>query len=250
MDRKALLLGLTKLGLSEKESEVYLAALELGPSRVQDIARRSGVKRTSVYHVVDALVSRGLLRRELHGLKELLVARSPDALEQLLEQQREQFLLTLPYLESLHTLSVSESVIRHLEGITQVEEAYWEMLEKVRPHEDYLVMSNMERWEPLISKSFADNFLRRRGKLPIKVRMILGEGPVARERQRGRREGNEQTRILPKHSLLTTNLVIIPRRVFIHQFEPPYVGMVIENQHIIRMHREMYEIMWASLPSS
>ena len=36
------------LGLSEAELAVYLAALELGEAQIQDISRKSGVKRTSI----------------------------------------------------------------------------------------------------------------------------------------------------------------------------------------------------------
>ncbi len=247
MEQAVLRANLERLGLSEKEAAVYLAALQSGPSSVQELSRLSMVKRTSVYHVIESLLSRGLVQWELRGAKEQLVAKDPTALERLLEKQRTEFLQTLPYLQSLHQFASSDSVIRHISGIAQVESAYWEMLERVRPDEDYMVLSNMERWQPLISEQFAQTFLSRRGRMPIRVRMILCEGKLARERLGERRKANEQTRILPKSSLLTTNLVIVPRRVFLHQFEPPYLGMIIENQHIIRMHREMYEIMWASL---
>ena len=55
------------------------------------------------------------------------------------------------------------------------------------------------------------------------------------------------TKILPKNTTLTTNLVIIPKKVFIHQLVPPVMGIVIENKSIIQMHREMFEIMWKSV---
>ena len=38
------------LGLSEAEIAVYLATLELGQANVQEISRKSGVKRTSIYN--------------------------------------------------------------------------------------------------------------------------------------------------------------------------------------------------------
>ena len=43
------------LGLSEHEAAVYLAALELGEANIQEISRKSGVKRTSIYNFIDTL---------------------------------------------------------------------------------------------------------------------------------------------------------------------------------------------------
>ena len=247
MDQSQLRLVLERLGLSEKEAAVYLASLQAGPASVQKLSRVSGVKRTSVYHVLEGLLARGLIRKEIHGVKELLVPKEPDSLERLLEEQRREFLDTLPYLKSLHSQSGSNSVIRYFEGIERVEEAYWEMLDAARSGDDYLVLANMESWAPMISEKFVKDFLRRRGRLPIQVKMILTESSIARIRKGEKRIANEKTRILPASSSLSTNLVILPRLLFVHQYEPPYIGMLIENEHIIHMHKEMYEIMWSAL---
>ena len=42
-------LELRKLGLKEKEVSVYLAALELGFTSVQNIAKHAGLSRPTVY---------------------------------------------------------------------------------------------------------------------------------------------------------------------------------------------------------
>ncbi|MCB0325821.1 MAG: helix-turn-helix domain-containing protein, partial [Bdellovibrionales bacterium] len=54
---------LSEVGLSEKESSVYLALLQLGRSSVTPISARSGVKRTSIYNFIDRLVALGLVEK-------------------------------------------------------------------------------------------------------------------------------------------------------------------------------------------
>ncbi|MFA6522308.1 MAG: helix-turn-helix domain-containing protein [Patescibacteria group bacterium] len=51
---------LVRLGFSEKEAEGYVALLSLGKAPVQVIAQKTGINRASVYHVLDALVKKGL----------------------------------------------------------------------------------------------------------------------------------------------------------------------------------------------
>ncbi|MCB0324380.1 MAG: hypothetical protein KDD69_12440 [Bdellovibrionales bacterium] len=239
--------SLESIGLNEKQAALYLAALQLGGGSVQQLARHASIKRTSAYHVLNSLEEQGLMSKELRGIKECYVAKDPELLEELLRRRRDEFLRTLPYLQSLQHFQQSDSIIRVFEGLERVEEAYWEMLDSIRSGEDYLVLGNLERWTPLISDAFAQTFVRRRGRLPIRVRMLLCTGPVAIERKGKKRQPNEETRLLPPSATLTTNLVILPRRLFVHQYESPYTALVIENDHIIRMHREMFEIMWRGL---
>jgi sugar-specific transcriptional regulator TrmB len=40
------------MGFSDKAAKVYLAALELGESTVQTLAKKSGLKRTTIYYVL------------------------------------------------------------------------------------------------------------------------------------------------------------------------------------------------------
>ncbi|OGF20302.1 hypothetical protein A2Y83_02925 [Candidatus Falkowbacteria bacterium RBG_13_39_14] len=53
---------LIKLGFNEKEAKIYLAALELGETVIQRISKKSGVNRTSAYHVIARLKEKGLMR--------------------------------------------------------------------------------------------------------------------------------------------------------------------------------------------
>jgi len=46
---------LHSLGLSEKEIQVYEAALELGPSTLQEISQKAGILRTSGYTYIRGL---------------------------------------------------------------------------------------------------------------------------------------------------------------------------------------------------
>lgn len=241
-----LLKTLRSIGLNDKESELYLAALRLGPTTALALARASALKRTTVYSVLDSLIAKGLMRKEVMGVKDYFVAAHPDDLRSLLEKQQEDFLSALPHLAALHRVQGAQNVVRYYEGVAGARLAYTDLLKSVRLGEDYLVLSTMEQWYNLDPEFFM-RFLEKRGKLDIKVRMILTESKLAASRKGPLRKPNERTRILPKGTQLTTNLIIIPSKVVIHQLTPPIMVMVIENEHIVRLHREMYELIWQGL---
>ena len=47
---------LSALDFSEKESQIYLALLEVGSGKAQDIAKKTGLNRTTVYDIFEVLM--------------------------------------------------------------------------------------------------------------------------------------------------------------------------------------------------
>lgn len=68
---------LIKLGLSEKEAKVYLAALELAQDSAQNIAKKAGVNRPTTYVILEKLMKLGLANTLEENKKTLFVAESP-----------------------------------------------------------------------------------------------------------------------------------------------------------------------------
>ncbi len=86
-------LELRKLGLKEKEVSVYLAALELGFSSVQNVAKKAALSRPTVYKIIKELTKKGLMREvkrqgAVQGERTYFAAESPDALLGLLRTQK------------------------------------------------------------------------------------------------------------------------------------------------------------------
>jgi len=79
--------NLIKLGFNQKEAEVYLMLLRVGPSPVSSLAQRIGLKRASVYSVLDSLMVRGLVSFEQSGNCRRYIPHDPECLLFGLERQ-------------------------------------------------------------------------------------------------------------------------------------------------------------------
>ena len=237
---------LEHFGLTENEAAVYLASLSSGPASVLALSRSSGVKRTTVYSVILALQAKGLLVREVKGWKTLFAAEPPEKLENIIEARKTELLQALPDLSALYNLRGDEGSIRFYDGIEAVKSVYESLIKEIRPHEDYLVLSDLNQWLSLDAKFF-QNFIERRAKLPINIRILSQESDTAKKLKKHERAYNEKIKFLPPDTKLTTNLVITPQRVVIHQLVHPVFAMSIANPNIIRMHKEQFEIMWKAL---
>ena len=79
---------LEELGLSEKEAQIYLALLQVDSDSIQDIAKKTGINRTTVYPVLESLNKKGLVSEVQDGKKTLYQAAPPERLETFVERQR------------------------------------------------------------------------------------------------------------------------------------------------------------------
>ncbi len=81
-------LELRKLGLTEKEVRVYLAALELGHNSVQVIAKKAQISRPTAYAVIKNLENKELIAESKERGKRYFTAQSPDHLLGILRRQK------------------------------------------------------------------------------------------------------------------------------------------------------------------
>ncbi|MFP4514914.1 MAG: TrmB family transcriptional regulator [Parcubacteria group bacterium] len=246
MNKNQLIKTLSSLGLNDNEAFVYIAGLTLGPSTILKLSREAGVKRTTVYSVVESLKQKGLMFIEQKGWKQYYVSENPKKLKNIIEKKKNKLKESLPGLLSLYNMHGHDSLIKYYEGLESVKSAYEDMLKDVKAHEDYCILSDANKWFDLDRKYFM-NFTKKRAKLNINIKILLQNNKEAKKYIERQHEFNSQVKLLPKEVDLKTNLVFIPKRAIIHQLVPPIIAVSVENPNIIQMYKEMFEVMWKSI---
>ena len=244
MRNTSLLKTLADLGLNEKEANVYIASLSLGPATILAIAKASEIKRTTVYSVVESLKKKGLMVTDIRGFKKFYAPQPPSQLEALLSEKKNALQSSMPKLLALYGLEGSSiSSIKYYEGIEAIKSVYEKLLQSVKPKDDYMVIANFDDWYNVDPKFF-ESFNRRRAKLPIKLRLMFQDSPRTRKMKNLEELYNGKVKIFPKDVRFASNTVIVPKMVVIHQLVPPIMAIVIENPIIARSFKEMFNVMW------
>lgn len=126
---------LKKVGLSDKEARVYLAALELGSAPVQDIAEKAGVNRTTTYVAIENLIEKGLISEVEDNRKKLFIAENPDNInriyrqkEEELKKEQENIYSILPQLKALFNFGSLKPKMRYYEDSSGIENILEELL--------------------------------------------------------------------------------------------------------------------------
>jgi len=111
---------LLTFGLTNKEADVYVSALQLGFSTVQELAQKAMINRTTAYTQIKNLIARGLIKVVEKQGRLYYVAESPDYLRRIQEQQEQEVVRRkevleniLPELESIYNLAVEKPTVKY-----------------------------------------------------------------------------------------------------------------------------------------
>lgn len=122
-ETKQLAAELAKLGLSDKEAQVYVTLLNEGATAAEALAKRAKLNRSTTYVQLKTLMSLGFVSTFKRGTKTLFEAESPNNLDRLLERQtleleaqRNRAKLLIPDLMQLYGSAGIRPVIRTFEG--------------------------------------------------------------------------------------------------------------------------------------
>jgi sugar-specific transcriptional regulator TrmB len=175
--------ALLQLKLTEKEIATYLMLLENGASTVQDISRASGVNRVSVYCALDELKQKGLVAESRKGKKKLFVAESPENLERLIAQKKdevkteEQLLQNtiLPMLRAININQENKPQIKFFEGREGIEQVF---VEYILNHHDVINCGSYETAAKIVSEKDELDYFQEIKQRKIFYRMILEDTPL------------------------------------------------------------------------
>lgn len=82
--------SLKRLNFSEKEIDIYLGVLKNGKISHTDLAKYTGINRTTVYSVASELIKKGVIAEDLTGVTTYLVALPPEDLDNIIKKQQKE----------------------------------------------------------------------------------------------------------------------------------------------------------------
>ncbi len=235
--------ALLEVGLTEKESEVYLALIELGSSSAGQIIQKTGMHRAVVYDLLERLIEKGLVGHGIKGRKKYFEATNPQKLLDIVKEKEMKIRGILPNLLELSQFKdpLDVKIYKGKEGIKTV----FEDILRVKPVEWLSLGSGGETYNLL--PAFLEEFHKNRVKSKIKARGLLINNALATKRgEILSKLKYTEIKYLPKTIVTPTVINIYNNRVTLYAVTKnkiPFI-ILIENQQLAHSFKEYFESLW------
>lgn len=236
---------LRRIGLDEKETEIYLTLLSLKVSRASVIAKVAKQSRSHTYLILRSLVEKGLASEIERGNIIHFVAEPVQRLlgylddrKQQLEELRPLVEEALPQFSSITSQFVGQPRVTLLRGIDGMKQVYRDMFKK-----DFCALFNPES----MYKAFGGNVVKQvlGNHAELRGRDLLVDTPAVQRYADDIEVSDEyQIRVLPKSVSFLTDNIVTNDAVALFAYDLDQTIVRIENANIAAAFRAWFEVLW------
>lgn len=237
---------LEKIGLSKKEAKVYLACLELNEATIGQISKKSGIKRTTVYDIVESLKAKGLISSSTKNKRLSYYAENPQKIDRSLDEKKKILGNIMPELLSIANTIDKKPKIRYFEGSKGMKEVMRDTLNY--PDQEILAWFPDKTTYEVGDEFFYGEYIPKRLKKKIWVRAIAPNSDAMKKLALADKQELRQTRIISKEKFDTSVTIELygNYKILILGFEEE-IAIIIESKKIYTTLKSIFEIMWENL---
>lgn len=241
--------SLKEFGLSDKESRIYFALIELGPALVSEIAFKAKINRTTAYDILEALIGYGLVSHVGDRIKKCYVAESPDQLVLFLEKKSKEFKEKatlakeiMPELKSMYNVVTRKPSTRYFEGEEGIIAIYEDSLSSKT---EILSWLNTENTADFAAEYFQE-YYKRRAKKGIHIKAIVNDVPISHEIDKRNKAEDREMRIIPRDMMDIGPECYIYDDKVAHMSLKERFGVIIQSKDIADAQRKLYDLAWVT----
>jgi sugar-specific transcriptional regulator TrmB len=224
---------LKSLGLSDKETKMYLANLQLGSSLVEKIARFARLNRTSAYDLLKSLEQKGFVSYTIQSGKRYYQATQPNKLIDILRERETLVKKILPELNSLSQSAGTRPNVEVYVGKDGLKTIFEQILSEA--HSFSCIASKDHLFN--LFEFYFPNFVDRRKKNNIKVRIISETPPF---------DKTAPYKLINK-KIKTATWLYNGKIAMVSLEDKEPIGILINEKNFYETHKMMFDLLWDSL---
>ncbi len=235
---------LKDLGLSEQEIDLYVGLLKTGGCSATSLASEVNIKRTTVYPILERLISQGIVTVYEQGGKKLFYPVKPQQLGTLFERKIKSFNKIIPYLEGLAKTDKSIYGVRFIKSKDELKLFYDEILSEYK-NKEYYIIGSASTWLNTDRDFFLD-FRKKRAENSTRVKLLLSGDSMGEEGQNDTSLLREY-KYMPEKYKFKSTIDIYNDKIVIVGPEVDALCVVIAIPPMVDVFRSIFEILWESL---
>jgi len=237
--------------LQPLEKEVFLTALENGPTGATTLAQKAGIKRTAIYDLLENLIKAGLIVESQKNNIKIFTVQKPEIIELLIEEKQKNILTAKNVLAEFkdayyHKHSTTKPRLQLFEGREELKHMMKDML-LYRDITAY-VLWPVEKIIKLLGSEFYQEFHKKRAERNIKIKVIWPQAQATAKTKydffKNDDDLKREIRVAPKNINFSLGYTIYANTVRFVSSQKENYGFLIESPEMAEMMKQQFEIIW------
>lgn len=235
---------LQKIGLSEKESRIYIALLKSGPANVSDICRRIGIHRPLIYKVLPDLIEKGIVSISPKGKRKEFTAESPEKLKGLFIKLTQDFEMAIPELEQMHQAAGKRPIVKFLQGRKGLQFVFEDLIASLKKGDVFYRYSSRKE-TTFGDKYLPQNYRKLRDQKQLERFVITNESIAKIKKPRLERAVKI---VPPKYDLFSYDIaqLIYGNKIAFLDYNTE-TAAIIENPQIAEFQKKIFKLLYDKL---
>ncbi len=221
-------------GLTDNESKVYLALIDLGPSLAGQISRKTGLHRRTIYDVIEMLIKKGLVGYIKKNNRKLFQASNPNRILQIIQEKQNILSPIVSELQKKYTKTKEKEETNFYKGKEGLKTIFEDQLES----NEILILGASPKAYNILQFYFKWYDKSRKQK-KIKSRIITQTKEIKKTKI-----PLAEIRYLPKKYSNPVAVNIYGNKTAIILWATEPIAIVINNKEITEGYKNYFELMW------
>jgi sugar-specific transcriptional regulator TrmB len=246
MNKSDLITAVKQMGLSDKAARVYLASLLLGETTVLELAKESGVSRTSIYYTLDELRDKGMIIEVERGKKIYIMYVEPECLVKEARQRALTIDEFLPALEEIKFNKKRKPRIEFYFGPAGFKEVWFKVFHSGL--KEFRIITDASHFNGYVKPAYIlDEIIAEKRKLGIKSRQIIVDSPDARKIIMKDEQENRKSKLISKDYPFAFTEIITNTFVVYISPRQDNVIFTIDQEGYADTKKHVFDALWETL---
>jgi len=250
---------LSNLGVSDEQANIYSTLVKHGTITKLELSRKSNIKRTTVYRLIEAMREAGIVEEVTDEHRKLVQSVPPDRLKQLVKQKEDQarqvsklFPQVQQYLNQQINSRQPDTKVLFYKGREGIRQINWNVLRASKEVVGYTYLSFSsavgnkfahQLYEEMVDKNinlrdiYSDRYVESMGGVENAVKPVssnIGWQRIARSRYL-----KKEVLDINYQSDIYNDVVS-----FYSWYDEEIFGVEIHNEKVAKMQKQIFEILW------
>jgi sugar-specific transcriptional regulator TrmB len=236
---------LSNLEIEGLQAEVYLALLELGEANYTEIAKKTDVKRTTLYAIIDKMEKRGLLKR---GVNNKMAPMRPEQVFEKIQSNNLIFHQAFPLFRSIMKEPAKPTKVKFYNGHKGIQQLFMDDLEYYRGKKEKILRIVAGAAFYNIDSEFRDQYAIKRQETGIETRIIGSYDLKPFVGEYKKQFSMQEVKFLPERlGEITGRISASPDRISLIGFLKDESGIVISNKEMADTFIKFFDFTWGLL---